>query len=89
MASGPFLLPLTAASQVGAMAADAPTWAPIVFAAGAFAVIILVLILMRQKLKQSDSWLRDSERPGDNDPGSGRSDAEGDAEDHRPGEETR
>ncbi|WP_044493280.1 hypothetical protein [Nesterenkonia massiliensis] len=89
MASGPLPLPLTAVSQVGAMAADAPTWAPIVFAAGAFAVVVLVLILMRQKLKQSESWHKDHEGPGSENLGPGQSDAEDDAEDHRPGDEAR
>ncbi|GAA4921168.1 hypothetical protein [Nesterenkonia rhizosphaerae] len=89
MASGSLLLPLTAASHVGAMAADAPTWAPIVFAAGAFAVVVLVLVLMRQKLKQSESWHKDHEGPGSENLGPRQSDADDDAEDHRPGDEAR
>lgn len=89
MASGPLPLPLTAASHVGAMAADAPTWAPIVFAAGAFAVIVLVLILMRQKLKQSESWHKDHEGPGSENLGPWQSESQDDAEDHRPGGEAR
>lgn len=39
---------------------DAPTWAPIVFAAGAFAVVAVVLVVMWKKLKQSEQW-RDNE----------------------------
>ena len=89
MASAPLPLPLTAASHVGAMAADAPTWAPIVFAAGAFAVVVLVLILMRQKLKQSESWNADNEGPGSETLGPWQSESEDDAEDHRPGDEAR
>lgn len=64
-------------------AIDAPGWAPIVFAAGAFAVMALVLVLMWRKLRQTDSWYRrpnggdptdpDADYPGhDDDPGSQR-----------------
>lgn len=35
---------------------DAPTWAPILFAVGAFCVVALVLVVMWKKLKQSDQW---------------------------------
>lgn len=42
---------------------SAPGWAPIVFAAGAFAVVVLVLILMWQKLKQSEMRSDDPEDP--------------------------
>lgn len=42
---------------------DAPGWAPIVFAAGAFVVVVLVLILVYQKLKQSEMRRKDREDP--------------------------
>lgn len=47
---------------------DAPSWAPVVFAAGAFVVVILVLILVRQKLKQSEMRRQDPEDPDSRDP---------------------
>lgn len=40
-----------------------PGWAPIVFAAGAFAVVVMVLLLVRQKLKQSEMRGDDPEDP--------------------------
>ena len=43
--------------------ANAPGWAPIVFAVGAFAVVVVVLILVRQKLKQSELGGNDPEDP--------------------------
>lgn len=42
---------------------NAPGWAPIVFAAGAFAVVVMVLILVRQKLKNSEMREDDPEDP--------------------------
>ncbi|NDK32709.1 hypothetical protein [Nesterenkonia haasae] len=46
---------------------DAPGWAPIVFAAGAFIVVALVLILMWRKLQQSEQWRGEQEPPDDHD----------------------
>lgn len=48
---------------------DAPTWAPILFAAGAFCVVALVLVVMWKKLRQSDQWRghEDAEEDRDND----------------------
>ena len=46
---------------------DAPSWAPILFAGGAFIVVVLVLILMWKKLRQSEQWRGDHESPDDND----------------------
>lgn len=46
---------------------DTPSWTPIVFAAGAFAILVIVLILVRQKLRQSESWKRDSENTDNSD----------------------
>ncbi|RJN32793.1 hypothetical protein [Nesterenkonia natronophila] len=43
---------------------DAPSWAPILFAGGAFIVVSLVLILMWKKLRQSEQW-RGDEGPRD------------------------
>lgn len=40
-----------------------PGWAPIVFATGAFAVVVMVLILVQQKLKQSEMRGDDPEDP--------------------------
>ncbi|TLP97458.1 hypothetical protein FEF26_07605 [Nesterenkonia salmonea] len=44
---------------------DAPGWAPIVFAGGAFIVVALVLILMWKKLRQSEQWRGEQEPPDD------------------------
>ncbi|WP_022872121.1 hypothetical protein [Nesterenkonia alba] len=62
----PTLQSLTA--QAADVAADAPTWAPILFAAGAFVVVVLVLILVRQKLKASEQWRHDPDNPGPRQP---------------------
>ncbi|TLP78944.1 hypothetical protein [Nesterenkonia sphaerica] len=49
------------------VAVDAPGWAPILFAGGAFIVVCLVLILMWRKLRQSEQWRDDQETPDDDD----------------------
>lgn len=59
MALFPLLLVLTQPE----LEVNAPGWAPIVFAAGAFAVVVLVLILVRQKLKNSEMREDDPEDP--------------------------
>lgn len=46
---------------------DAPGWAPLVFAAGAFAVVLVVLVLMWKKLKQSEQWRSDDDPQDDHD----------------------
>lgn len=46
---------------------DAPSWAPILFAGGAFIVVGMVLILMWQKLRQSEQWRNEQEPPDDDD----------------------
>jgi hypothetical protein len=46
---------------------DAPGWAPLLFAGGAFIVVCLVLILMWKKLRQSEQWRGDEEPPDDYD----------------------
>ncbi|WP_150460870.1 hypothetical protein [Nesterenkonia ebinurensis] len=50
-----------------ALEVDAPGWAPILFAAGAFVVVALVLVIMWKKLKQSEQWRRDEDTPDDPD----------------------
>lgn len=52
-------------SNEPALEVDTPSWAPIAFAAGAFAVVALVLIMMWKKLKQSEQWRRDEDTPDD------------------------
>lgn len=59
MALFPLLLVLTQPE----LEVNAPGWAPIVFAAGAFAVVAMVLILVRQKLKNSEMREDDPEDP--------------------------
>lgn len=59
MALFPLLLVLTQPE----LEVNAPGWAPIVFAAGAFAVVVLVLILVRQKLKNLEMREDDPEDP--------------------------
>lgn len=59
MALFPLLLVLTQPE----LEVNAPGWAPIVFAAGAFAVVVMVLILVRQKLKNSEMREDDPEDP--------------------------
>lgn len=58
---------LSLVAQPG-MDVDAPSWAPIVFAVGAFAVLVLVLILVWQKLKQYEMRRQDPEDPDSRDP---------------------
>lgn len=59
MALFPLLLVLTQPE----LEVNAPGWAPIVFAAGAFAVVVMVLILVRQKLKNLEMREDDPEDP--------------------------
>lgn len=59
MALFPLLLVLTQPE----LEVNAPGWAPIVFAGGAFAVVVMVLILVRQKLKNSEMREDDPEDP--------------------------
>lgn len=63
-------MPLSALLSVLAqpeLGADAPSWAPIVFAVGALVVVVLVLILVRQKLKQYEMRRQDPDHPEDAD----------------------
>lgn len=71
-------LPLSAAAPQ--LEVDTPSWAPILFAAGAFAVIALVLILMWKKLRQSDSW----GQSGPQNPGTDHPHDDGDPRDDSP-----
>lgn len=58
MDPAPFLALLAANAQ-----ADGPTWAPIVFAAVAFAFMVVVLFAMRQKIRQNEQWSKMNEDP--------------------------
>lgn len=57
------LLPLLSVLTQPELNVDTPSWAPIVFAIGAFAVVVLVLILVWQKLKQTQMRNNDPEDP--------------------------
>lgn len=57
------MAPETTSTLANSVVEDTPTWAPILFAGGAFLVVALVLILMWQKLRQSETW-RNEEDPG-------------------------
>lgn len=46
---------------------DAPSWAPIIFAAGAFAVVAVVLVVMWKKLRQSEQWRNNEDSQDDQD----------------------
>lgn len=47
------LLTVLAAPQ---LQTETPTWAPILFAVGAFGVVVVVLIMVRRKLKESEGF---------------------------------
>ncbi|GFZ84892.1 hypothetical protein [Nesterenkonia alkaliphila] len=52
-------------SDEPALEVDAPGWAPILFAAGAFVVVATVMVLMWKKIRQSEQWRRDEDTPDD------------------------
>ncbi|GAB3847926.1 hypothetical protein [Nesterenkonia populi] len=72
----PFHALLTANAQV-----DGPTWAPILFAAGAFALMVVVLFTMRQKIRANEQWQKAREDAEDVDGGESGQHGEHDSKD--------
>ncbi|WP_146339865.1 MULTISPECIES: hypothetical protein [Nesterenkonia] len=50
---------------------DSPTWAPILFAAGAFAFMVVVLLTMWKKIRTNEQWHQAEEDTEGNDHGTG------------------
>ncbi|GAB3185747.1 hypothetical protein GCM10027060_25490 [Nesterenkonia halophila] len=63
------------ATETAAEETSAPAWLPVVFGAGALAVVIVAVVIVRRKITQVDRWKRDAgQGPGADDGDRGRPD---------------